>query len=72
MVPVGATSGAMIAVLLSKIVAAVVKAPSCEGLPTCDWYVYAGVGALLGALSLPLLVLRRLSQRAPADTNQRG
>jgi MFS family permease len=72
MFPIGAVSGAMIAVLVSKIVAEAVHAPSCPDIPTCDWYVYAGIGALLGALTLPVLVIRRLLQRAPADTNQRG
>ena len=57
---IGAFSGGMVAVLVGRIVAALTKAPTCEGLPTCDWYVYAGVGALLGALSLPVLVLRRI------------
>ena len=72
MLPLGATSGAMIAVLLSKIVAFFTKAPSCPDIPTCDWHVYAGVGALLGGLSLPALVLRRLSQAAPPENDNRG
>ena len=71
MVPVGAVSGAMIAVLLSKIVAYFMKAPSCPDIPTCDWYIYAGIGALLGALSLPALVIRRLLS-APPDISNRG
>jgi hypothetical protein len=70
MLPLGAASGAMIAVLLSKIVAFFTKAPSCPDIPTCDWHVYAGVGALLGGLSLPALVLRRLSQ--PPENDNRG
>ncbi len=60
---IGAFSGGMVAVLVGRIGAALTKAPSCEGLPICNWYVYAGVGALLGALSLPVLVLRRISRR---------
>ena len=72
MVPIGAVSGAMIAVLVSKIVAYFTKAPSCPDIPTCDWHVYAGVGALLGALSLPVLVIRRLLQPAPSHDNNRG
>lgn len=60
---IGGFSGGMVAVLVGRIVAAITKAPSCEGLPICNWYVYAGVGALLGALSLPTLVLRRISRR---------
>lgn len=64
MTPLGAMSGAMVGVLVSKIVAWLTKAPVCEGIPTCNWYVYAGWGALVG-LSLPVLVLRRLFQSAP-------
>jgi len=72
MVPLGAVSGAMVAVLLSVFVANVTKAPSCPDIPTCDWNVYAGVGALLGALSLPALVIRRLVQPAPPENDNRG
>jgi hypothetical protein len=72
MIPIGGVSGAMVAVLVSKIVAFFMKAPSCSGIPTCDWYVYAGVGALLGALTLPVLVTRRLFQSAPHDNTDRG
>jgi len=72
MVPIGAVSGSMIAVLLSKIVAYFTKAPTCPDIPTCDWHVYAGIGALLGAVTLPTLVLRRLSQPAPDINNDRG
>ena len=39
------------------------KAPKCEGLPVCNWYVYVGIGGILGALSLPTLVLMRLSRK---------
>lgn len=58
---IGFFSGGMVAVLLGRIVAGLRKAPSCEGLPLCDWWVYVGVGGLIGAISLPILVLRRLS-----------
>lgn len=73
MIPLGGFSGAMVAVLVSKIVAYFTNAPKCPDIPTCNWYVYAGWGFLLGALSLPVLVLRRLltSRRpdasAPSD-----
>jgi hypothetical protein len=70
MVPLGAVSGAMVAVLISKIVAYFAKAPACPDIPTCDWYIYAGIGALLGAISLPTLVLRRLLQGASSDNSQ--
>jgi hypothetical protein len=68
----GAASGSMIGVLLSKIVAWFAKAPSCPDIPTCDWYIYAGIGALLGAISLPTLVIRRILQSAPPDNTKRG
>ena len=48
----GAISGGMVGVLVSKIVAFFTRAPACTGVPTCDWHVYAGVGILVGSLSL--------------------
>lgn len=60
---IGGFSGGMVAVLIGRLVAFFTKAPSCEGLPICNWYVYAGIGALVGAVSLPALVLRRISGR---------
>ncbi|HVH40429.1 MAG TPA: hypothetical protein VM764_10410 [Gemmatimonadaceae bacterium] len=57
---IGGFSGAMIAVLLSKFVAYVTKAPSCDGIPSCDWYIYAAVGGAIGAISLPWLVVSSL------------
>jgi cation transporter-like permease len=60
MLPMGAASGGMTGVLLSKLVAMATRAPSCQDIPTCDWYVYAGWGALLGAITLPALVSWRL------------
>ena len=60
MVPVGAVSGAMIAVLLSKLVATATHATcNIPDIPTCDWNVYAGWGALFGAVTL-------ISARMPA------
>ncbi len=58
---IGFFSGGMVAVLLGRIVAGLRKAPSCEGLPLCDWYVYVGIGGVIGAITLPALVLRRLT-----------
>ena len=63
---IGAFSGGMVGVLVSKGVAFFAKAPRCDGIPTCDWYIYAGVGAAIGALSLPWLVVSAL-RRAPAS-----
>ena len=69
--PLGALSGAMVGVLVSKIVAWLTGA-RCDvpDIPTCDWHVYAGWGALAG-LTLPALVLRRLFQ-GPRPPARRG
>ncbi len=72
MLPLGFFSGAMVGVLVSKVVAWISKAPACDGIPTCDWYVYAGCGGLLGALSLPALVLSRLYGGPRPDAASRG
>jgi hypothetical protein len=63
---IGAFSGAMIAVLVSKAVAWFGKMPSCEGIPSCDWYIYAAVGGALGAITLPWLVVSALRSAPPA------
>ena len=60
---IGFWSGGMIAVLIGKVVEGIRGAPSCDGLPLCNWNVYAAVGALIGAVSLPVLVLTRLRRR---------
>ncbi len=64
MTPLGLMSGAMVGVLVSKIVAWLTNAPMCPEIPTCNWYVYAGWGALLG-LTLPVIVLYLLFKGAP-------
>jgi len=60
---IGGFSGGMVAVLLGQIIDGLRKAPGCEGLPVCNWHLYVGVGGLIGALSLPSLVLRRLTKK---------
>jgi hypothetical protein len=62
---IGAFSGAMVAVLVSKAVAWFGKMPTCDGIPSCDWYIYAAVGGVLGAISLPWLVVSALVRSAP-------
>lgn len=70
---IGLWSGGMVAVLIGKMVEGARGAPSCEGLPICNWNVYAAVGALIGATTLPLLVLSRLRRRdVRRDQNSRG
>jgi hypothetical protein len=63
----GFFSGGMVGVLIAKIVGSVQRCKPPEGLPACNWWVYAGVGAVLGALTLPVLALSRLNRRKPAE-----
>ena len=59
----GFFSGGMIAVLVAKIVGSVRGCQPSEGLPACNWWVYAGIGAVIGAVTLPVLVLMRLNRK---------
>ena len=68
----GFVSGAMVAVIISKFVAYVTRAPACDGIPACNWHIYALVGGGLGALSLPLLVLWILGKPPKDDNLDRG
>ena len=56
----GTFSGGMIGVLIAKIVGSARNYEPATGLPACDWHVYAGVGMLIGAVTLPVLALIRL------------
>jgi hypothetical protein len=56
----GTFSGGMIGVLIAKIVGSARNCEPSTGLPACDWHVYAGIGMLIGAVTLPVLALMRL------------
>lgn len=68
----GFVSGAMVAALISKMVAYVTRAPGCSGIPSCNWYIYALIGGGVGAVSLPLLVLWTLGRPAKGPNPDRG
>lgn len=59
----GFWSGGMVGVLVAKIVGGVQRCTPPKGLPACDWYYYALGGMLVGAITLPALVIRRMRQR---------
>jgi hypothetical protein len=63
----GFFSGGMVGVLVAKVVGIMQGCKPAEGLPACNWWVYAGVGAVLGALTLPVLALSRLNRRKPTE-----
>ena len=66
---VGFFSGGMVAVLVSKAVAFFTKAPKCDGIPTCDWYIYMAVGGVFGAVTLPWLVVSALRSVPPVKVD---
>ena len=53
----------MIGVLVGKVAGNVRRCVPIEGTPACDWYYFAVVGMILGAVTLPILILRRLSRK---------
>lgn len=57
---IGGASGAMTGVFLGKAVGFFTRCEPLAGLPACDWHVFALWGAIIGALTLPTLALRRL------------
>jgi len=68
----GLVSGAMVAALLSKFAAFVTKSTACPDIPSCNWYVWAGVGGVIGAVTLPVLVLMKLGKPAKNSNPDRG
>jgi len=50
----------MVAVLVGRIVGAIQGCRAGEHGQPCNWWWYALAGAVLGAVSLPVLALRRL------------
>lgn len=56
----GFFSGGMVGVLVAKFVGSARNCNPGPDLPACDWHVYAAIGMLIGAVTLPVLVLVRL------------
>jgi hypothetical protein len=61
----------MIAVLIAKFVGSVRKCQPAADLPACDWHLYAAVGMLIGAVTLPVLTLTRLRRGDRAGGNSK-
>ena len=58
----GLCCGAMVAALLSKFAAFLTRSPDCSELPSCNWYIWAAYGGVIGAVTLPVLVIWTLSK----------
>jgi hypothetical protein len=68
----GFVSGAMVAALLSKFTTFLTRAGECDGIPSCNWYIWAGIGGLVGAVTLPALVLWTLGKPAKGEKSDGG
>jgi hypothetical protein len=69
---VGAFSGGMTGVLVAKAVDFFMRAPACADIPSCHWGQFFMGGALVGAITLPTLVLMRLRRTDGAGDNSQG
>ncbi len=56
----GFFSAAMLGVLVARIYSWISACRYEEGIPACNWWVFAGISGIIGAVTLPALVLRRL------------
>lgn len=63
----GLFSGGMVGVFVAKVAGSIQGCAPAPELPACDWHVYAGVGMLIGVLTLPVLVLSRLRRGDAGD-----
>jgi hypothetical protein len=61
----GFFSGGMIGVVIGKVAGSIQGCKPVEGLPACNWWVYGGIGAAVGALTLPVVALMRLNRNRP-------
>ena len=59
----GFFSGAMVAVLIGRFYSSATHCQYDAELPACNWQTFAGVGGLIGLVTLPALVLWRLQRR---------
>ena len=69
---IGSVSGSMVGVGIGKAAGFFARCTPEPGLPACNWWVYAGYGALIGGISLPVLALwrlRRADRLADAETS---
>lgn len=72
---IGGMSGAMTGVGIGKLVGFFNRCTPEPGLPACEWWVFAGYGGVIGAVTLPVLALwrlRRADRAANAASTDRG
>jgi hypothetical protein len=74
--PIGFFGGAMIAVLIAKIVGAAKGCTPPEGFPACNTFEFFFSGGLIGLIGLPTVAVLRLRKgrqvAGPETTSQGG
>lgn len=63
----GAAGGGILGTLVAKFVGSWNNCDPGEGLPACNWHVYAGIGILIGVIVVPSLAFWRLRGSAQTD-----
>ena len=66
----GFFSGGMVGVFVAKIAGSIQACEPPQGVPACNWPVYAVIGMGVGALTLPSVVMWRLT-RSNTDKGRR-
>jgi hypothetical protein len=66
----GFFSGGMVGVFIAKIVGSAQRCEPPQGVPACNWPVYAVIGMGVGVVTLPALVMWRLT-RKETDSGRR-
>ena len=61
----GFFSGGMVGVFFAKIIGSIQRCEPPEGVPACNWPLYAVIGMGVGVLTLPSLVLWRMTRKDP-------
>ena len=69
---IGFFGGAMISVLIAKVVSQALNEPQCEGLPTCNWLTWAARGGVVGMIILPTISVWRLKRGDAAHDRSRS
>jgi uncharacterized membrane protein YeaQ/YmgE (transglycosylase-associated protein family) len=58
----GFFSMAMVGVLVARVYSWISGCPYMEGLPACNWQIFALVAGLIGAITLPVVIFRRIKR----------
>lgn len=68
----GLFSGGMVGVFVAKAVGWAQRCAPPEGLPACNWPVYAAIGMVIGLVTLPVLAVTRLRSGARSNNGTEG